>query len=102
MGEKSPIPTIIVRGVVGFVDGVGGPESGRRAGNFIRGVNAVSGCGGGALRQGWVALLAGRWPAASGSTIVGVVAVWRFIELFSTAETSRKNFPVQGYGGGNF
>ena len=75
MGEKSPIPTIIVRGVVGFVDGVGGTESGQRASNSIGGVNAVSGCGGGAVRQGWVALLAGMWSAASGSTIVGVVAV---------------------------
>ena len=50
MGDKSPIPTIVVRGVVGFVGGVGGPESGRRAGTFIGGVNAVSGCGGSAWR----------------------------------------------------
>ena len=50
MGEKSAILTIVVRGVVGFVGGVGGPESGRRAGTFIVGVNSVGGYGGGAWR----------------------------------------------------
>ena len=39
MSGQSPIPTIIVRGCVGPVGSVGGPESRRRASTFIRGVN---------------------------------------------------------------
>ena len=46
----------------------GGTESAQRAGKFIQGVNVIDGCGGGAWREGWMALWAVR--VASGSTIV--------------------------------